>query len=351
MRSSSGGDRRVARWLAALLCFSFATLFADEPPSPDPGRLSGIHDTLERAGPRRVYLLGDATHGSREFYLFRQAVTRELITAHGARRLVLEIESDEAESLDRWLTLGFAEQKDAAEMLGLAIRRWPRWIWANSEVAGFMNWLRRHNRTMPLDDRVRLSGMDLKGLDNDASVTYADLMAEDPYRAWNYRAEYMARRVLDVLADRGPVVVWAHNNHVGDKRADDTRDVHLVSVGQLLRESLSSEHVLIIGTAADRGGYIAAPRWGEPWQAVEMEQALEGSVARALAGAGIDASLLDWARGDRALFPGPAQYHRGIGVISLRGASNQGTYVRTDVFARYDALAYFPRVAPIRPLE
>ncbi len=298
-----------------------------------------------------VYLLGDATHGSSEFYRFRQQVTRELIVSHGVRHLVLEMEADEAARINDWLISSEPDTEDSKEILIRAIRHWPRWVWANREVAEFLDWLRDYNGRRPAKDRVQLHGMDLKELNNDVSAKYTSLIGEDPYAAWNFRSRYMAEVVLGIVAPENRTVVWAHNNHVGDKRADDTPGVTLVSVGQLIRESIGPDQTFVIGTAASEGAYIAASRWGEQWQRVQMEAALSGSVSHALTEAEHDRSLLFWQSLDAQNEWNMPVYHRGIGVISSRGASNNGTYVLTRIARRYDALGFFRWVDAVEPLR
>ena len=314
---------------------------------------------LVHAGARKIYLLGDATHGTHEFYRFRQQVTRELIDRFSADHLVLELGTDEAAAVDRWLQrvaddpdAGGAGGADRAPfVLQTSLRRWPRWIWANHEVAVFLDWLQRLNTGRLHDDRVRILGMDLQGTGSPESMQYEELNQQDPYAAWNYRARYMASRIAAIVEAGGRPVVWAHNNHVGDKAADDVRGTGLISVGQLLRQRFGREEVFILGSAGYQGHFVAAEQWqGGPYRA-QMDPALPGSAADLLARTDWANPLLYWeSETQRAQWDFDV-YHRGIGVVHAPAGDDLDTYVLTRISRRYDALVFFRQTHALRPLS
>ncbi len=355
VRSSSATRRSTAGavLLALASCLPFTTGYARDLPVYAIGADSGYRDMLQHAGPRQVYLLGDATHGTREFYLFRQQVTRELVTDHGARHLVLEIGPDEAELLDQWLQGQSGNREPAATILEKSVKRWPRWVWANREVAGFLDWLRAYNLERSDENRVRLHGMDLQRLGTMESEIYAGLVDSDPYGAWNYRSNHMADRVTDILSSAEATVVWAHNNHVGDKRADDVRGTGLISLGQLLRDRIGIDNVFILGSAGYQGSFVAAPRWGEAHRVTSLPPAIDGSLAALLAQTDFDNPLLYWEDAGQREQWDLQLLHRGVGVVYQgggNGANDPDTYVATRPGWRYDALVYWRDSGPVTPL-
>jgi hypothetical protein len=109
-------------------------------PLPDPddpafGRL------FDRYADARVVLLGEASHGTSEFYRARAAITRHLIEAHGFTLVAVEADWPDAAALDRYVRHRPARSEEPI------FQRFPTWMWRNRDVAGFIDWLRGHNRS------------------------------------------------------------------------------------------------------------------------------------------------------------------------------------------------------------
>jgi len=134
---------------------------------------------LERIGDARVVLLGEASHGTREFYLMRQRITRALIEHRGFTIVAAEADWPDAAQIDH-----FARQLDRPPAQWQAFARFPTWTWRNREVRGFVDWLREHNESLPHERRVRYAGLDLYSLfDSVAEVLrYLDRTAPDAAR-------------------------------------------------------------------------------------------------------------------------------------------------------------------------
>ena len=104
---------------------------------------------FDRFAQARVVLLGEASHGTSEFYLARDAITRRLVEAHGFNIVAVEADWPDAASIDRHVR--HRSGRDDAEP---AFRRFPTWMWRNEEVEAFVEWLRVHNAPRPrLRDR------------------------------------------------------------------------------------------------------------------------------------------------------------------------------------------------------
>jgi protein-L-isoaspartate(D-aspartate) O-methyltransferase len=153
--------------------------------------LTGIADAdlgalLERIGGARVVLLGEATHGSAEFYLMRARITRELIERKGFSLVAVEADWPDAAWVDRYV--GHAV---AAPAGGPPFRRFPRWMWRNAEVAEFVEWLREHNAAMPDPERrIGFYGLDLYSMYGSIGVVVDYLDQVDPAAARLARARY-----------------------------------------------------------------------------------------------------------------------------------------------------------------
>src|SRR3712207_8271572 len=119
---------------------------AAEPlPPPD---AHGFAEAFDRFADARVVLLGEASHGTSEFYRARAAITRRLIERHGFSIVALEADWPDAAALDRAVR-GREGPKD-----GAPFTRFPHWMWRNQEWLGFVRWLHGWNAERPGEQRV-----------------------------------------------------------------------------------------------------------------------------------------------------------------------------------------------------
>ncbi len=114
---------------------------------------------LERIGEARCVLLGEASHGTSEYYTWRARISERLIREKGFSFIAVEGDWPDCYEVNRYVK-GYPDSgADAREVLG-AFERWPTWMWANEEVAGLAGWLRHHNEGVPEGDRVGFYGLD-----------------------------------------------------------------------------------------------------------------------------------------------------------------------------------------------
>jgi erythromycin esterase len=143
---------------------------------------------MARIGDARLVLLGESTHGSAELYLWRARITRRLIEEKGFDFVALEGEWPEVMGLDAYVKgKGGGSAREVLE----GFTRWPRWLWANWEVAAFAQWLKAHNDALPPARRVGIYGLDLYGLW--ASLDRLREPAAGAGRALRRAAERLAR--------------------------------------------------------------------------------------------------------------------------------------------------------------
>ena len=109
-----------------------------------------------------LVLIGEATHGTHEFYRLRADVTRALIERRGFTMVAVEADWPDAYRANRWVRL--TGDDESAEAALSDFRRFPRWMWRNREVVRFLRWLRGHNTARALPDRVGFYGLDLYSL-------------------------------------------------------------------------------------------------------------------------------------------------------------------------------------------
>src|SRR3954470_12503145 len=128
-------------------------------PLPPPERSDDFGALFDRYGDARVVLLGEATHGTSEFYRARGAISRRLIERHGFNIVAVEADWPDATRIDRYVRHRGAGRYDEA-----SFARFPTWMWRNEEVAAFIEWLRAHNASLAADRRVEFRGLDVYSL-------------------------------------------------------------------------------------------------------------------------------------------------------------------------------------------
>lgn len=156
-----------------------------EKPLRDDGDLDPL---LERIGDARVVLLGEASHGTHEYYTWRDRITRRLITEKGFDFIAVEGDWPDCYLVNRWVK-GVDGGGSARDMLH-AFERWPTWMWANHEVAELAEWLREHNRSAPEDKQAGFYGLDVYSLWDSMDVVTRYLENVDPEAARRARGAY-----------------------------------------------------------------------------------------------------------------------------------------------------------------
>lgn len=147
------------------------------------------HDTLlQLIGPARFALLGEASHGTREFYRERIRITQRLITEHGCTAIAVEADWPDAWRVNRYVR-GRSDDPDADAALS-GFQRFPAWMWRNTEVRDFVEWLRDYNTARGSHAQVGFYGIDLYSLFTSIQAVLAYLDRTDPDAARRARARY-----------------------------------------------------------------------------------------------------------------------------------------------------------------
>jgi len=397
---------------------------------------------LAAIGDARIVMIGEATHGTHEFYRERAVITRRLIEEKGFAGVAVEADWPDAYRVNRYVR-GEGDDEDAVESLG-HFGRFPMWMWRNADVLDFVGWLRAYNDTKPAERRTGFYGLDLYSLrasvqavlaylnkvDPDAErrararygcfdqfgdelqqygyaaafgltptcerevlaelvelqrrrATYASRdgrvsaddyffaaqnarlvrNAEEYYRtmfkgraeSWNLRDEHMAQTVQELLAfldnsQRGRLVLWAHNSHLGDARATDMGHLGELNVGQLVRQRFGTAAVNI-GFTTHSGTVTAASEWDGPPERKQVRVSLSGSYERLFHEAGIPRFLLPLR--DPALAHALAGPHleRAIGVLYIPKTERQSHYFYARLADQFDFVIHIDETRAVEPLE
>jgi erythromycin esterase-like protein len=143
---------------------------------------------LDLIGDARLVLIGEATHGTDEFYSLRAELTKALIRSKQFNLVSAEADWPDAYRVNRWVR-HMSEELDAAAALGDFIR-FPRWMWRNTAVVDFVQWLRRYNARRMTSDRIGFYGLDLYSLHTSIEAVLKYLGTIDPDAAARARHRY-----------------------------------------------------------------------------------------------------------------------------------------------------------------
>jgi len=156
--------------------------------SIDSANLDGL---LNRIGDSRLVLLGEATHGTAEFYDMRARITRELIEKKGFNIIAVEADWPDAVTIDQYIQ---RQEHRPDKKSGYKIKPFsdfPRWMWANHSVLAFTRWLKNYNQSFNSDEEtVRFYGLDFYNMFGSIEAVLNYLQEFDPEAAeaarWSY---------------------------------------------------------------------------------------------------------------------------------------------------------------------
>lgn len=135
-----------------------------------------------------IVLLGEATHGTSEFYHERAAMTKRLITQYGFNAIAIEGDWPDAYRVNQYVKglLGHTTAKQALN----GFKRFPTWMWCNREVMGFVEWLHYHNHALNANQQVGFYGLDLYSMHASMDAVIKYLNKVDPEAAMRARHRY-----------------------------------------------------------------------------------------------------------------------------------------------------------------
>jgi erythromycin esterase-like protein len=153
------------------------------------GAASDYDPLIARADRAGFTLLGEASHGTHEFYAERATITKRLISELGYTAVAVEADWPDAYRVNRYVR-GQSDDGSAQEALS-DFRRFPAWMWRNTDVVEFVEWLRRWNDALPLDrPKTGFYGLDMYSLHTSMNAVIEYLEGVDPEAAARARERY-----------------------------------------------------------------------------------------------------------------------------------------------------------------
>lgn len=192
----------------------------------------GVQEVIARCAGARYVLIGEATHGTHEFYRLRAEITKALIEREGFCAVAIEGDWPDAHRVDRFVRASGRDTTAEGALRGFD--RFPIWMWRNRDVLAFIEWLRTYNDRQPAERRARFFGLDVYSMYRSMSAVIEYLESVDP-------------RAADVAKDRygcfdrfgGDVERYAHA--VGSHLTRSCRDEALAQLLTMQRRTLAAE--------------------------------------------------------------------------------------------------------------
>jgi erythromycin esterase-like protein len=153
------------------------------------GAPNDFDSLVDLIGDARFVLLGEASHGTHEFYRIRAQISKVLIAQRGFSAVAVEADWPDAYRVNRFVR-GASRDTDSVEALA-GFQRFPQWMWRNADVLDFVGWLREHNDQQVFEDRkCGFYGLDLYSLHASIKAVLAYLSKVDPEAAKRARHYY-----------------------------------------------------------------------------------------------------------------------------------------------------------------
>lgn len=134
---------------------------------------------MDRIGDSRIVLLGEASHGTHEYYIWRARITQKLIKEKGFNIIGVEGDWPDCYRINRYIRNYESEENTSLEVLK-QFHRWPTWMWANWEISALMDWLRSYNEGKSYNQQAGFYGLDVYSLWESLEAIINYLEKNDP---------------------------------------------------------------------------------------------------------------------------------------------------------------------------
>ena len=245
-----------------------------------------IYEAISRARDQHYILLGESTHGTDEYYLIRLIMTIIMVQDFGFRTIMFETEWSLGYQLN--LYIHSIIDGDIQHLLNKLFVKYPKWMCNNDYIMHLVLFLKKWNKTHG-DDKVYFYGIDCQDIEianknvcHDNTVNcrivkqivnnYSKMKSSGNY--WNMRDTFWFNIIKQLELDNNhKFVLWAHNSHIGNVRAN-LHNTNKINIGYLLDSAYGSYK---IGFSTFKGTVKASKEWGGIGRKYSLKPAIEGS--------------------------------------------------------------------------
>ncbi len=286
---------------------------------------------LSLVGEARFVLLGEASHGTHEFYKYRAEITKRLIEEKGFSAVAVEADFPDAYRINRYVR-GAGKDTTANDALS-DFKRFPLWMWRNADILDFVGWLRAHNDKLQATQRIGFYGLDLYSLHSSMRAVLGYLEKNDPEAAKRARYRYSCF------------------DHLGDARATEMGGRGEWNVGQLVREKYGNNETRLIGFTTHTGTVTATSNWDEQAQLKKVRPALKDSYELLFHETGIPNFFLNLRDDELKEILSKPLLERAIGVIYRPETERLSHYFASILSEQFDGVIHFDETRAVEPLD
>src|ERR1041384_5556708 len=118
---------------------------------------AGLDELIEKIGDAKYVLLGEASHGTHEYYTWRAQISKRLIEEKNFSFIAVEGDWPDCYRVNRFVK-NYPQSGESTVQMLHAFNRWPTWMWANWEMVAFADWLKQHNAVLPANKKIGFFG-------------------------------------------------------------------------------------------------------------------------------------------------------------------------------------------------
>jgi len=141
--------------------------------------VSSMSPLIDVARDKRLVLLGESTHGTSEYYVYRDKISRRLIAEQDFNFIVVEGDWPSFYHINRYIKGYDYQDQSTKDLLREHFNRWPQWMWANEEMIDLIDWLKTFNAERNEDNRVGIYGMDVYSKEESINEVRTYLTSQD----------------------------------------------------------------------------------------------------------------------------------------------------------------------------
>jgi erythromycin esterase-like protein len=141
--------------------------------------IADLDPLMRQIGDARIVMLGEASHGTHEYYTWRALISQRLIQEKGFNFIAVEGDWPDCYRVNRYIK-SYADSGEKARDVLKAFNRWPTWMWANWEIVALAEWMREHNKSLPANKKAGFYGLDVYSLWESMEAILDYLKKTDP---------------------------------------------------------------------------------------------------------------------------------------------------------------------------
>lgn len=317
---------------------------------------NNLQAILHNANKHDYILLGESTHGTREFYQIRFVISILLVIYYNFNTIFFEMEWSNGYRLNKYIHGKL--DIDVKELLEETFTKFPKWMSCNNIIADLLEFCKCWNNLY--ENKVYFYGIDCQDIElaknNICSnpglncpivaeiIENYHEMTNDKNNYWNLRDSFWLKILEKVKSKRdGRFILWAHNSHVGNCAANIRSKPGHINIGYLLEEKYDA---YIIGLSTSQGTVRAANNWGSNGIVKNINKPLRNSFEHEIS------NECNKRKKNALIYISDLEKNqiknfRYIGVIYDKVNEIQAHYIKTNINKEYDCIIFVNRTSAL----